>query len=256
MPGRAGRFRLPILASSVLVLLGSYLLLRFAVRPPMPSSVLVMFLFFIAVAQLLYVSSDDDRFEQFKRPLVALIAAPEHRLLRSGVALLLPLLAGYYGWAGATTELVPPIQQRSIHPAPPNRIDFKGKSIDVLTVENPLRHLEEEDPAAFREHVAKGKEVYYRNCFFCHGDNLEGDGPYAHGLSPIPANLADPGTIAQLQESYLFWRIAEGGPGLPPEGTPWDSTMPAWEKFLSEEEIWQVILFLYDFTDARPRAWE
>ena len=110
--------------------------------------------------------------------------------------------------------------------------------------------------AAFHAAVAKGKTVYYQNCVFCHGDNLEGDGLYAHGLNPIPANLADPGTIAQLQESYLFWRIAKGGPGLPPEATPWDSAMPAWEKFLSEEQIWQVIAFLYDFTGARPRQWE
>jgi hypothetical protein len=30
--------------------------------------------------------------------------------------------------------------------------------------------------------------------------------------------------------------------------------MPAWEKFLSEDEMWDVILFLYDFTGQRPRA--
>ncbi len=30
--------------------------------------------------------------------------------------------------------------------------------------------------------------------------------------------------------------------------------MPAWERFLSEDEIWEVILFLYDFTGKRPRA--
>ncbi len=77
---------------------------------------------------------------------------------------------------------------------------------------------------------------------------------YAHGLNPIPTNFTDPGTIAQLQESFLFWRIAKGGPGLPAEGGPWDSAMPAWEKFLKEEEIWEVILFLYDHTGQRPRA--
>ena len=30
--------------------------------------------------------------------------------------------------------------------------------------------------------------------------------------------------------------------------------MPAWEKFLKEDEIWDVILFLYDFNGLRPRA--
>jgi hypothetical protein len=30
--------------------------------------------------------------------------------------------------------------------------------------------------------------------------------------------------------------------------------MPAWDQFLSEEEMWDVILFLYDFTGRHPRA--
>ena len=256
MPERDGGTRFPILASSALVFLGSYLLLRFALQPPIPSSVLAMYMFFIGVALLLFVSSDDNRFADFKRPLIALSVAPERKLPRRALGVLLPLLAAYLGYAGAQSEVAPPGQQRTVHPAPPSEIDFKGKRIDVLTAENPFRHLEEEDPAAFREHVANGKQVYYRNCVFCHGDNLEGDGLYAHGLSPIPANLADPGTIAQLQESFLFWRIAKGGLGLPVEGTPWDSAMPAWEKFLDENEIWEVILFLYDFTGERPRSWE
>ena len=72
----------------------------------------------------------------------------------------------------------------------------------------------------------------------------------------MPLNFQDIGTIAQLQESFLFWRIATGGPGLPKEGAPWISSMPVWENFLSEAEIWKVILFLYDYTGHRPRAWE
>jgi hypothetical protein len=32
--------------------------------------------------------------------------------------------------------------------------------------------------------------------------------------------------------------------------------MPAWERMLTEEEIWEAILFLYDFTGQKPRAKE
>ena len=253
---RRGPARFPILLSSTLVFIVAYLLLRFAVQPPIPSSVVGMYMFFIGVSLLLFVSSDEERFDSFIRPLVLLITAPERRLPRRALGVALPLLAATIGYAGARTEIAPPVLQRSIHPAPPSQISFKGKTIDILSVENPFRHLDESDPPAFREHVAAGKAVYYENCVLCHGDNLEGDGLYAHGFNPIPANLADPGTIAQLQESYLFWRIAKGAPGLPGEATPWDSAMPAWEKFLSEEEIWDVILFLYDFTGAHPREWK
>jgi hypothetical protein len=59
-----------------------------------------------------------------------------------------------------------------------------------------------------------------------------------------------------LQEGYLFWRIAKGGPGLPDESAPWASAMPAWETFLTEDEVWDVIIFLYDYTGQRPRERE
>jgi hypothetical protein len=32
--------------------------------------------------------------------------------------------------------------------------------------------------------------------------------------------------------------------------------MPKWEDFLTERQIWQVILFLYDQTGWKPRRWE
>ncbi|MFW6201074.1 MAG: c-type cytochrome, partial [Gemmatimonadota bacterium] len=64
------------------------------------------------------------------------------------------------------------------------------------------------------------------------------------------------GTIPQLTESFVFWRIAKGGPGLPVEGTPWNSAMPAWEDILTEDEIWAVTIFLYEQTGATPRTWE
>jgi mono/diheme cytochrome c family protein len=32
--------------------------------------------------------------------------------------------------------------------------------------------------------------------------------------------------------------------------------MPAWDDRLTEEQIWQVIMFLYDFTGQQPRRWE
>src|SRR5207244_6009394 len=87
--------------------------------------------------------------------------------------------------------------------------------------------------------LAEGKHVYYRNCLPCHGDHLDGQGHFASGFNPLPANFQDNGTIAQLTESFVFWRVAKGGPGLPREGTPWNSAMPVWEDFLTEREIWR-----------------
>jgi mono/diheme cytochrome c family protein len=98
--------------------------------------------------------------------------------------------------------------------------------------------------------------LYVQNCVPCHGDRLDGEGPAAHALNPVPADFTDNGTISQLTESYVFWRIAKGGPGLPVEGAPWNSAMPVWEDILTADEIWSVILFIYERSGSRPRTWE
>ncbi len=91
---------------------------------------------------------------------------------------------------------------------------------------------------------------------YCHGDMLDGRGHFAHGFNPQPADFVGPNTIAQLSEGFVFWRIAKGGPGLPKESTPWNSAMPAWEDRMTEEQIWQVIYYLYETTGHPPRVME
>ena len=53
-----------------------------------------------------------------------------------------------------------------------------------------------------------------------------------------------------------FMNIPEHRHPMPDEGGPWMSAMPQWDQFLDEQQIWDVILFLYDFTGNRPRARE
>jgi mono/diheme cytochrome c family protein len=149
-----------------------------------------------------------------------------------------------------------PFFARTVHPASPPEISIENKRIAIETGDSPFRELETSNPQEFRTHVENGRRVYYQNCVFCHGDNLAGNGMFVHGLDPIPTNFADGDTIANLRETFMFWRAAKGGPGLPEEGGPWNSAMPAWEKILKEDEIWDAILFLYDFTGERPRARE
>jgi mono/diheme cytochrome c family protein len=215
-----------------------------------------MFMGIVVAALLIYASADAEKAGKVKRPIVRFIVDKRYSTLLMAVVILLPTAMALKAYTNASREVQPPTFGRTIHPAPPETITFKGKQIDLVDGVNPYRELENSDPANFEEHVANGRRVYYEQCVFCHGDNMDGDGIFAHGLDPIPASFADATTIVMLQETYLFWRIAKGGPGLPEESAPWASAMPAWEQFLTEEEIWDVILFLYDYTGQRPRERE
>jgi mono/diheme cytochrome c family protein len=90
--------------------------------------------------------------------------------------------------------------------------------------------------------VAAGQAVYEsRDCYECHGENLDGDGKFSEGLKPRPVNLTDPAlmNLPFITDSYLFWRISEGG-----SQAPFFSAMPAWKAYLTETERWQVVAYI------------
>ncbi len=233
-----------------------YIVLVYGIDPPMPSSIFGMFMAIVTLALLAYLSANSENLEFAKSSIIRFLTLKKFFTPLIIVTIALPTLVATRVYLNAAKQVKAPVIARTIHPPPPTEITFNGTKIDLVTSGNPYRELEETDPNGFQNHVENGRRVYYQNCVFCHGDNMRGNGIFVDGFDPIPANFADPTTIAMLQESYLFWRIAKGAPGLPVEATPWSSAMPAWEKFLSQEEIWDVILFLYDFTDQRPRAQE
>ncbi len=239
---------------AVLILVLAFLVFKYGIRPPMPFSVLAEYMAITLLAVLVYVSSDSESWRAFVAPIWATLAEPRRRRVRLGLGVLLPLLVGYYAYSQAAATAEAPVELRAIHPAPPASIAFRGKQIDLQATPTPIRKDIAATPGNKAKHLAAGGAVYIRNCVYCHGDNLDGHGHFAHGFNPTPADFTDAGTIAQLSEGFLFWRIAKGGPGLPKESTPWNSAMPAWEDRLTEEEIWQVIFYLYEATGYPPRV--
>jgi cbb3-type cytochrome c oxidase subunit III len=234
--------------------IGIYVLLRFGFIAPIPSSVISIYMGIVSIAILSYVSSSQQRREDVSRPLVGFMTEKRYTVPLAATVVAIPALAAANVYVQMSAPIQPPLFSRTIHPASPTEITVHDKRIDLDKGEDPYWALEKSNPDEFRKHVENGRQVYYRNCVFCHGDNLAGTGMFIHGLDPIPTNL--PETIPLLRDTFLFWRISKGGPGLPEEGGPWDTAMPAWEKFLTEDQIWDVILFLYDHTGTRPRARE
>jgi mono/diheme cytochrome c family protein len=222
---------------------------------PVPSHLLwAIYMPLVILGLFLYVSANENAWEEFKAPFNTLILEREKRsviAVRTLLLILLPLLAGWIAYLQVRPSVSPPAELRSIHPAPPGAITIDGVSVDLRTGTNPFR---EANGSPNAEALAAGKAIFGQYCVQCHGDALDGKGLFAPALKPLPADFTDPGTIRQLTESFLFWRIAKGGPGLPAEGKGWNSAMPAWEGILSQDEIWQVILYLYAATGVQPRA--
>ena len=244
------------LGQSVALLVGAFVAFKFVVpilpgSAPVPQSLLIQYTLIALVGVLVFVSTNEDTWARFKKPLQDALVDDDKRLVRGAFLTAIPLLVGLFAYNQAKPNVGAAAQLRSIHPAPPTRITFQGRSLEIAGLQNPLRTT-----GSLEEHVRAGREIYYQNCLPCHGDLLDGQGHFARGYNPTPLAFDAAGTIDQLQESFLFWRIAKGGLGLPREGTPWNSAMPIWEDFLTENEIWEVIIFLYEQAGLEPRTWE
>jgi mono/diheme cytochrome c family protein len=92
------------------------------------------------------------------------------------------------------------------------------------------------------EHLAAGEKLYRETavpmaCQFCHGERGDGLGPLAAGYTPRPRNLTCAETMAALPDGQLFWVIRNGSPG---------TGMLAYAP-LSDEQIWQLVLFVRGF---------
>jgi len=267
----------PALGQAILIWSAAYFILKFIIVPPIPVTLLATFMGLITIVLFLLVSSTEASWQEFQRPILNTItgATPVYRGVRTATFVAFPLLF----WFGTYDFLKPnfeePIELRTVHPAPPQSVTVHGKNFTLQTAQNPFRVDEEGkylevgheskyfdnnpfDPNApkFMQYVREGGAIFFQNCHFCHGDNLEGRGMFAFAFNPIPANFSDSGTLAQVQETFVFWRVSKGGPGLPTEGFPWASAMPPWEQHLTTDEMWKVIMFEYWHTGFYPRSWD
>ena len=263
------------------------LYLKFRVYPPIPFSVRAMYGTVSLVAVFMWVSANEDDWKKFKQPIMNVLDAQTggNKILRYAYLVILPILIGGFSYNVMMPKSEEPIELRTVHPAPPASTKVHGKTYTLQTSQNPYRVNPEgkydqefsnaniveqgmgrlmkpnanpwdEKNTGYLKYVREGGEIFFQNCHFCHGDNLNGRGLHAFAFNPIPANFTDPGTIAQLQETFIFWRVSKGGIGLPNEGFPWASVMPPWEQHLTVDEIWKVILFEYWHTGYYPRTWD
>ncbi|MFQ5889370.1 MAG: c-type cytochrome [Gemmatimonadota bacterium] len=240
---------------TAIVLLAVYLALRFLVpwltvwmgageRPaPVPGFARAIYLICAAFGALVYLSSEERRWRLFLGPVVRLFVLRPAGRRRSQLLVLglLPALAGWVAWQRVMPQMQPPAALRVQHPTLPR---------EYAAVENPFRRLPAEARTAAE---LEGVVLYQKNCRPCHGTKADGSGPLARGLRLRPVDFSDPGTISTLVEAYPFWRIQQGGIGLPGIATPWHSAMPAWGDELEEDDMWRIIMAEYRIAGTEPR---
>lgn len=130
-----------------------------------------------------------------------------------------------------------------------------GAGLALLSVASLVYAVKPEETQATRE---KGKQIYDRACFLCHGADGKGDGPAGWFIgryeSPRPRDFTGGGFKFRSTPSGelptdqdLFRMVTQGIPG----------NMPAYVG-LSEEERWQVIAYIKTFNQSfkkeRPMA--
>jgi hypothetical protein len=223
-----------------------FLVLKFGLplfTAPLPMSLIWLYLFLTTIGIVVFGTLSGHSTEALLGPIFRFLSGEgiggATKIARLAVLVLFPLLVGWQTYSGLVPSSEPPSENRTIHPAPPG--EFVGLA-------NPVSNTP--------ENVMQGKGFFSAFCSPCHGAKFNGNGPASDGFNPPPANFVDAGTIAQLQESYLFWRIKKGGVGLPVEGHPWKSAMPRWEVELSDDMIWKIIMAEYAGSGHKPRTWE
>ena len=106
------------------------------------------------------------------------------------------------------------------------------------------------------ESLANGKQLYAQNCAACHGENGAGDGVFADDLAitgessmqsmegatdmmmQTPVDFTDPRRMLGASPALLQGKILRGGMG---------TGMPMWGSIFTEEQIWNLIAYIYSF---------
>ena len=85
------------------------------------------------------------------------------------------------------------------------------------------------------ESIAKGKELFTKNCRFCHGADAKGNGPMAPE-GTHPSDLTDAAWDRGSTDGEIFLVIRDGaGPKM---------DMKGYKSKMSETDIWNVVNYL------------
>ena len=116
---------------------------------------------------------------------------------------------------------------------PPGSIEraLAGRAMDVYADKHKPEGLNPTQPTP--ENLMTGAKEYEEHCAFCHGGAKAKISPMQDRFSPPPPQLVN--RIPHDDDAWLFW-VTKHGVRM--------TGMPAWDKVMSDEEMWMVVSFI------------
>lgn len=90
------------------------------------------------------------------------------------------------------------------------------------------------------ERFEAGFRIYDAHCAMCHGGPGLGRQPWTAGLEPPPPYLID---TSSWTSAEMFWVVSHGVKM---------TSMPAWSRRLSDDDIWNVVGFVKGLREVTP----
>lgn len=114
---------------------------------------------------------------------------------------------------------------RGFHPLP-YRSSIADRELAGKELTNPFEYNQ--------ENLTRGKEMYYRFCFQCHGENGDGKGHLVtSGRFPFPVRSLVNETVRDIEDGQIFHTITYGFGVMGAHGT-----------LIPEDDRWKIILYI------------
>lgn len=132
---------IPKLIQAPLIWITAYIMFRFILQPPIPFSLLAIYMAVVTIACFLYVSLSQPSWEEFTNPIKFMLQedSGKAKMSRYFTFAAIPLLLAYGTYNKMLPKFDEPIELRTVHPAPPASINVHDKILNLQTAENPYR---------------------------------------------------------------------------------------------------------------------
>ena len=94
----------------------------------------------------------------------------------------------------------------------------------------------------------KGKVVYEKYCFYCHGREGRGDGAIGIAVTPHPADFVGDKRKMAKSDDELIRSIADG---IKRDIGSEEMAMPRWKDILSEEDMWNALAYVRELSRGK-----